>query len=135
MVAASHRIPIHTPNEQYDIHIGAGVLAELGAHVAALTAGRNAFLISHPSLADLYGAAVTASLQTSGFKVSTYLVPEGEQSKTLASASQLYTHLAQAGADLPAPRGVNRRFERLRCGDLYAWYSVRSDSNLSVSDG
>jgi 3-dehydroquinate synthase len=99
MVAAPHRIPIRTPNEQYDIHIGSGVLAVVGIHSAALTAGRHAFLISHPSISDLYGATVTTALQTSGFKVSTYLVPEGEESKTLTFASQLFTHLVQSGAD------------------------------------
>jgi 3-dehydroquinate synthase len=99
MLSTSHRIPVRTPTEQYDIHIGTGVLAEIGTHAAALTSGRHAFLISHPALADLYGASVVASLQAAGFKVSTYLVPEGEQSKTLSSASQLFTHLIQSGAD------------------------------------
>ncbi|MCZ6874597.1 MAG: 3-dehydroquinate synthase [bacterium] len=99
MASMSHRIPVCTPTEQYDIHIGTGVLAEIGTHAAVLTSGRRAFLISHPALADLYGATVVASLQASGFKVSTYLVAEGEQSKTLSSASQLFTHLIQSGAD------------------------------------
>lgn len=99
MAPASRRIAVQTPLEQYDIHIGSGVLAEVGEQAVALTPGRRAFLISHPTLVELYGATLTDALRASGFAVETYLVPEGEQSKTLSTASQIYTFLAQQGAD------------------------------------
>ena len=99
MASEPYRIPVRTPTEQYDIHIGSGILAEVGAYATALTPGRKAFLVSHPTLAELYGSTLSDTLRKAGFDVSTYLVPEGERSKTLSTASELYTHLAQHGAD------------------------------------
>jgi 3-dehydroquinate synthase len=94
-----HRMAVRTATEQYDIHIGSGVLAEIGEQAVSLTAGRKALVISHPSLHELYGATLMASLRAAGFTVATYLVPEGERSKTLLTASRLFTALAQHGAD------------------------------------
>lgn len=99
MAPAPGCIAVRTPTEQYDIHIGSGVLTEIGKPAVALTPGRKAFVVSHPSLAELYGSALTESLREAGFTVATYLVPEGERSKTLLTASRLFTHLAQHEAD------------------------------------
>jgi 3-dehydroquinate synthase len=95
-----HRsIAVRTAAEHYDIHIGAGVLSTVGQHAAALTAGRRAFVVSHPTLYDLYGPTLTASLRQAGFAVTPCLVAEGEKSKSLATASRLFTRLARHGAD------------------------------------
>jgi 3-dehydroquinate synthase len=99
MSRTHRRIAVQTATEQYDIHIGSGVLAEVGEQAARLTAGRKAFVISHPPLYDLYGTTLATSLRAAGFSVSTYLVPQGERSKTLLMASRLFTYLAQHGAD------------------------------------
>ena len=94
-----HCIAVRSATEQYDIHLGPGVLHQVGEKIQALTAGRKAFLLSHPSLYKLYGAPVEASLRAAGFAVEACLVPEGERSKTLLSASRLFTRLARGGAD------------------------------------
>jgi 3-dehydroquinate synthase len=99
MASTSRCIAVRTAAEHYDIHLGTGVLAAVGPHVATLTPGRRAFVVSHPALYDLYGATLTASLQQAGFTVQLCLVAEGEQSKTLATASRLFTRLARYGAD------------------------------------
>jgi 3-dehydroquinate synthase len=99
MTVAARRIAVRTPTEHYDIHISPGVLAAVGKHVQALTPGRKAFLVSHPSIAELYERPLSDSLREAGFTVATYLVPEGERHKTLPTASQLFTFLAQHGAD------------------------------------
>jgi 3-dehydroquinate synthase len=99
-MTTTHRcIAVRTAAEQYDIHVGLGLLAEVGQHVVPLTSGRKAFVMSHPALYDLYGATLTASLQEAGFAVEPCLVPEGERSKSLLMASRLFTRLAQRGAD------------------------------------
>src|SRR2546428_12876580 len=100
MPSMSHRcIAVRSATEQYDIHIGPGVLAHVGEQVVALTPGRKAFVLSHPQLYKLYGATLVDSLRAAGFVVEACLVPEGERSKSLLAASRLYTHLARAGAD------------------------------------
>jgi 3-dehydroquinate synthase len=92
-------IAVRSVTEQYDIHIGPGVLAHVGAHVVSLTQGRKVFLMSHPPLYKLYGAPLVDSLRAAGCGVEVCLVPEGERSKTLLSASRLFTRLARGGAD------------------------------------
>ncbi|MGE3538249.1 MAG: 3-dehydroquinate synthase [Candidatus Tectimicrobiota bacterium] len=100
MSSSLHRcIAVRSATEQYDIHIGPGVMAQVGTHVGALTRGRKAFIVSHPQLYKLYGASLSDTLQEAGFSVETCLVPEGERSKTLLMASRLFTRLARAGAD------------------------------------
>ena len=91
-------IAVRAATEQYDIHIGPGVLTQVGAQVHTLTPGRKAFIFSHPSLYKLYGATLADNLRAAGFSVEACLVPEGERSKTLLSAARLFTRLARAGA-------------------------------------
>ena len=90
-------IAVRSATEQYDIHIGPGVLAHVGEHVVALTPGRKVFLMSHPPLYKLYGATLVDNLRAVGCEVEACLVPEGERSKTLLSASRLFTRLARGG--------------------------------------
>ena len=84
-------IAVRSATEQYDIHIGPGVLAHVGAHVVSLTPGRKVFLMSHPHLYKLYGGTLVDNLRTAGFGVEACLVPEGERSKSLLAASRLFT--------------------------------------------
>jgi 3-dehydroquinate synthase len=94
-----HCIAVRSATEQYDIHIGPGVLTHVGERVQALTPGRKAFVFSHPHLYKLYGVPLADSLHAMGFGVEVCLMPEGERSKTLLSASRLFTRLARGGAD------------------------------------
>ena len=94
-----HCIAVRAATEQYDIHIGPGVLTQVGAQVHALTPGRKAFVLSHPHLYKLYGVTLADHLRDAGFSVEACLMPEGERSKTLLSASRLLTRLARGGAD------------------------------------
>ena len=94
-----HQIAVRTPNENYDILIGQEILSPFAQHLAERLPGRKAFLVSHPTLLDLYGQRVTDALQQAGFATQTYAIAEGETSKTLDTAAELYTHLATCGAD------------------------------------
>ena len=94
-----HCIAVRSATEQYDIHIGPGVLTHVGEQVQVLTPGRKAFVFSHPHLYKLYGVTLADSLRAMGFGVEACLMPEGERSKTLLSASRLFTRLARGGAD------------------------------------
>ncbi len=99
MSSSSRTIAVNTPNENYDIHVGQDVLTSFAQHLAELLPGRKAFLVSQPDLLRLHGHAVTAALQQAGFTTQTYVIPDGETSKTLETAAALYTHLAESGAD------------------------------------
>ncbi|MCY4563078.1 MAG: hypothetical protein OXE40_01195, partial [Gammaproteobacteria bacterium] len=92
-------IAVHTAAENYDIHIGAGALAQLGQQARAWNKGRKAFVLTNPGLHELYGERLGDSLRAADYEVETCLVPEGERSKTLRHASRLFTRLARMGAD------------------------------------
>jgi 3-dehydroquinate synthase len=98
-MSSPHQIAVRTPSENYDIYVGQEVLQPFAQRLAELLPGRKAFLVSHPTLLDLYGSRVVDALQQAGFTTQTYAIPEGETSKTLDTAAELYTHLATYGAD------------------------------------
>ena len=92
-------IAVQTATEQYDIHIGAGALAQLGQQARAWNKGKKAFVLTHPSLYELYGGRLNESLRAADYTLESCLVPEGERSKTLRHAARLFTRLARMGAD------------------------------------
>lgn len=87
----------------YPIWIGEGLLAGLGARIRQRVAGERVLVITNPTVQDLYGAAVAASLSAAGLKVFWAGIPDGEEHKTLATAAHLYDMSFNAGLDRDCP--------------------------------
>lgn len=85
----------------YSIHIGSGLLNDLGSHLNEFNYGKKILMISNPSVAALYGHTVKESLTRSGFEVITSEIGDGEEHKTLATAEKIY--------DLAFSRELDRR--------------------------
>jgi len=86
----------------YEILVGRGLIGQIGQELAVRLgggAGRLAVVVSSPEIDALYGAAVSESLQASGFRVETASVPAGERTKSLASVEELYTKFHSLSAD------------------------------------
>jgi 3-dehydroquinate synthase len=66
----------------YDIVIGRGLLASLGARIAALRPGAKAVIVSDENVAKHHLAAAEAALSQAGIATSRVLVPPGERSKS-----------------------------------------------------
>src|SRR5271155_3612331 len=66
----------------YDIVIGRGVLASLGARVAALRPGAKAFIVTDENVARALLAPAEAALAHAGVAASHVVVPPGEASKS-----------------------------------------------------
>ena len=66
----------------YDIVIGRGLLASLGARVAALRPGAKAVIVTDENVARHHLAAAEASLSQAGVAASRVIVPPGESSKS-----------------------------------------------------
>jgi 3-dehydroquinate synthase len=66
----------------YDIAIGRGLIAELGAHIAALRPGAAAAIVSDETVAGRYLAQAEAALNSAGVRASPVVVPAGEASKS-----------------------------------------------------
>ena len=68
----------------YDIVIGRGVLASLGARVAALKPGAKAAIVTDETVGKHYLAATRKSLADAGIESTDIVVPPGESSKSFA---------------------------------------------------
>src|SRR5882672_584050 len=96
-------VPVRLPARQikYEIKIGAGLLSQLGPEVRVVLgadSGRIA-LISNPTVFALYGKRALQSLKATKFKTVHWLMPEGEQNKTLNSWEQALAFLSESGLE------------------------------------
>ncbi len=66
----------------YDIVIGRGLLASLGARIAALRPGAKAVVVSDENVARHHLAAAESALSQAGITTSRVIVPPGESSKS-----------------------------------------------------
>ena len=103
MTQLTHTVSVQLGERSYDILVGRGFLARLGPELAARlpqhSGQRGALVVSSPAIARRYGAAVTKSLLSAGFRVSAVSVPAGEKSKSAASLGRLYEALYHQAAD------------------------------------
>lgn len=82
-------------SRSYDVKIGRGLLADLGAETAACVAGRTAALVSDSHVAPLYLDRAKASLEAAGFRVCAFVFPAGESSKNGRTYLDLLEFLAE----------------------------------------
>jgi 3-dehydroquinate synthase len=71
-------------NRSYDIVIGRGQIATLGARAASLKPGARAAIVTDDNVAGLHLAAAEAALAAAGVASSRIIVPAGEASKSFA---------------------------------------------------
>jgi 3-dehydroquinate synthase len=91
------RVPVSLGGGRgYDVEIGAGALARLGAVARAClhAHARKVAIVSNRRVFDLYGRAALASLRAAGFKVTHWLMGEGERFKTLRTAERALEFLS-----------------------------------------
>ncbi|HEV7906024.1 MAG TPA: 3-dehydroquinate synthase [Pyrinomonadaceae bacterium] len=94
------RISVRLPaRESYDIEIGAHALPGLGdiARRTLPAHARRIALVSNRRVFDLYGAGVLSSLwRAGGFKVSPWLMGDGEQHKNLRTAERALAFFSES---------------------------------------
>lgn len=86
-------------SRSYDVVVGRGLLAEVGARVRAAIpqADATVLLVSDTHVHPLYGEQVAASLAEAGFTVQSTVIEAGEASKCLASYGVILEAAACAG--------------------------------------
>ena len=82
-------------SKRYDIKIGSDLLKTIGAEASALGKACKVCIVSDDTVFPRYGAVVTKSLENSGFDVSSYVFPAGEESKNGSNYLTLVNSLAQ----------------------------------------
>lgn len=94
-------LPVRSPDGEYPIHIGEGLLEFAGGalRAAGVPQGSRVALVSNPVVSQLYGAKVEAALRAAGFHPFLCLVPDGEHHKTLATVVTLYDQFLSGELD------------------------------------
>jgi 3-dehydroquinate synthase len=90
----SATIAVELGADRYEVRVGKGLLDS--PQLAALVAGAQAFVLSDGNVAPLYLDRVRQSL--AGKQVSSFVIPAGEQEKTLHRFGEAMQALAEAGA-------------------------------------
>ena len=89
------RIRINT-TQPYDVVIERGSLKKCGEYVASITSSRTAAIITDDIVEKLYLGDVRRSLEENGFKCTSYVFPNGEQSKSIENLSKIYDFLCES---------------------------------------
>ena len=93
------RVPLSTRPREYRVQVSAGSIAELGpwARGAAGEVCAKIAIVSNESVFGLYGDQISEHLRDSGFEPAIWLVPEGEDNKTLKWCEELLMFLGENG--------------------------------------
>jgi len=89
-------IPVALGDRAYPVHIGPGLLDEVGATARKAARGRTAYVITDTHVGPLYAERVTASLAAAEYAVETATFAAGEPHKTLATVSDLLDRILTA---------------------------------------
>jgi 3-dehydroquinate synthase len=87
-------IPLRLGLRSYDIIVGYGITPGLGRFLKRLKLGSDAYIITNTSLKARFGPSVANSLKKSGRNVRFKVVPDTEESKSMAVASLVINDLA-----------------------------------------
>lgn len=87
------KVRVALGQDSYNIIVGSGNLSELGSKIKRIA--ENGVVISNPAIWTLYGVAIEKSLGQAGVRFNYLDVPEGEEYKSLKSASDLYDRLVK----------------------------------------
>ena len=94
-------LTVRFPTGQYDIHIGDGLLAQLGEIMrwAGIPKAGLVAIVTNPVVDELYGEVVKAALGSAGYQLLSCSVPDGEQHKTLSTVATLYEQFTVGEVD------------------------------------
>ncbi len=93
------KIDVGLEGRGYAIHVGHGILAQLGALCRALKLGRQVAVITDEAVAARYLSSVSAGLSAAGYEVLEVVFSGGDAAKNLEHAEQIFARLIEARMD------------------------------------
>lgn len=87
--------------QQYDVKVGAGLLARAGVEVRQVLRRqtRRIFVVSNRKVFGLYGERLVESLRAENYEIASWLIGEGERSKSLRTLARTLAALAASGLE------------------------------------
>src|SRR5215218_8511077 len=92
-------LPVRSPDGDYRIALGRGLIDRLGELASEAGLGRRAAVVTDANVAPLYSNRVVSSLEKAGFEASIIVVPPGEEHKDLHTVGVLVEAFAGCGLD------------------------------------
>ncbi|MFZ5688126.1 MAG: 3-dehydroquinate synthase [Bacillota bacterium] len=96
-------LEVNLADRSYPIHIGQGLLCQVGAKLQNNGYSHKALIISQKPVYELYGKKLVESLAAAGFKSSLAFLPDGEQAKTMDVLESLYDEAINFDLDRRSP--------------------------------
>ncbi len=90
---------VETETQSYPVFVGYGLLDKLGGKVKQAALSGTATIISDENVFSLYGNKVEGVLKDAGFAVNAFMVPPGEETKSMDYASKIYDFLVEHRAE------------------------------------
>lgn len=87
----------------YPIELGWDTLGDLGGYLRHLIPGKACMVISNSEVFNLFGATLIKGLEDAGFNPAVFLIPDGEQAKTLHTTAKVYDALVAKDFDRNSP--------------------------------
>jgi 3-dehydroquinate synthase len=88
------RVTVSSQSRTYDVTVASGILEDAGSHLPEIAGVERAFVVSDTNVADRYLEPLGRGLAARGWARVHLVVPEGEDAKTLQTATVLHRQLA-----------------------------------------
>ena len=90
---------VETETQSYPVFVGYGLLDKLGEKMKQAALSGKATIISDENVFPLYGDKVEVILEDAGFAVNSFVVPPGEETKSIDYAIKIYDFLVEHRAE------------------------------------
>jgi 3-dehydroquinate synthase len=90
---------VQAETQSYPIYVGYGLLDKLGEKMKQATLSGTATIISDESVFSICGNKVEGILKDAGFAVNSFVVPPGEETKSMDSVIRIYDFLVEHRAE------------------------------------
>jgi len=90
---------VETATQSYPVFVGCGLLDKLGEKMKKAALSGTATVISDENVFSLYGSKVEGILKDAGFAVNSFVVPPGEETKSMDYAIKIYDFLVEHRAE------------------------------------
>ena len=90
---------VETTTQSYPVFVGYGLLDRLGEKIKKVDLFGTTTIISDENVFSLYGTRVRGILESGGFSVNTFVVPPGEETKSIDYAVKIYDFLVEHRAE------------------------------------
>lgn len=87
-------IPVDLAERGYDVHVGRGLLADVGTVVTGVTRARRALVVTQPPIAAHHLDPVVASLEAAGVFPTVSVIDDGEAAKNPTTLARLWDDCA-----------------------------------------